>query len=353
MCLNLIEDKTQIIHPQLEHVDIEITRHCNYKCIHCSSEEHKKESLKELTTEEIKSIVDSSFKIGLNKIGFTGGEPLLEKDKLFELIRYSKNDYDLPIHIHSNGSLMNDETALKLKKYDVLTTISIYSIQKRINSLITRKNDSLNQSLNGIKNAIKNSLDLHIFIVPLKQNVIHIKDMIIKLNQLGANEFRILSLSPTGRALSDYENISLNDEQMERLRIDLEDLRENYGIEIQCGFCTYQNLPILSFLKGHDLCYSGKNRLHIDSYGNVYPCTAASGRLVFSSGNIRNIPLENIWFESPMLQYIRRFHYEKPLKCRNCTKYEECMGGCRVQMAYLYNDFTKEKPNCGGPYFNE
>ena len=344
----MIEDKNTL--PQLEHIDIEITRNCNYKCIHCSAQKFEQESLKELSIGEIQSIIDSSIKMGLNKIGFTGGEPLLVKDNLFELIKYSKYNYDLPIHIHSNGSLMNKENTLKLKKYDVLTTISIFSLQKNINDFITGTNGSLNKSLKGIKNAIKYHLDLHIFIVPLKQNIIHIKDLIIKLNQLGANKFRILSLSPTGRAINAYEDISLNNEEIDRLSIDLKDLIENYEINIQCGFCTHQNLPALSFLKGHDQCYSGKNRLHIDSYGNVFPCTAASGRLVFSAGNIRNIPLKDIWYESPLLQFIRRFHNEKPLKCRNCTKYEECMGGCRVQMAFLYNDFTKVKPNCGGPY---
>jgi radical SAM protein with 4Fe4S-binding SPASM domain len=252
--------------------------------------------------------------------------------------------------MHTNGSLIDEETAKKLKQFDVLTTISIYSMKEQINDLITNKKGSLVQSLKGVRNTIKNKLDLHIFIVPLKHNVFHIKDSIIKLNQIGVNNFRILSLSPTGKAFDIYDNISLNKIEIEKLSNDLNYLNDNYDVNIECGFCTHQSLPELSYLKGHDQCYSGKNRVHIDSLGNVYPCTAASGRIIFSTGNIRNASIQDIWYESPLLQFIRRFHNERPSKCQNCTKYDECMGGCRVQMAYQYRDFTKVKPNCGGPF---
>lgn len=248
----------QWIKPKLEHIDIEITRKCNYSCIHCSAGKINEEQYNELRVDEIKELIDSSFKIGLNKIGFTGGEPLCESKKLFELIQYSKNDYDLPIHIHSNGSLINETTSIKLKKYDVLTTISIFSTDEDINDLITNKKGSFNQSLDGIKNCLKNDVDLHIFIVPLKHNYLSIKKSIRELYELGVNNFRILSLSPTGRAFDVFNKITLEESDSKRLSMDMNELIDTYHINIQSGFCTHQNLPELSFLKGHDKCYSGK-----------------------------------------------------------------------------------------------
>jgi sulfatase maturation enzyme AslB (radical SAM superfamily) len=55
---------------------------------------------------------------------------------------------------------------------------------------------------------------------------------------------------------------------------------------------------------GHDLCYSASNSVHIDSYGNVFPCTAASGRKEFSAGNVflYNYSLWDLWQNSPLFQ---------------------------------------------------
>lgn len=338
-----------IIRPKLEHIDIEITRACNYNCVHCSAGALKQDTSIELTYDEIKKIINDSYELGLTKLGLTGGEPLLEEEKMFDLISYAYNSLKIPVHIHTNGSLVTDEIAKRLRRHDVLTTISIFT-NNEVNDEITRTDGSLELTLNGIKNALNNDINLHIFIVPSKLNVPYIKDIIYQLNKIGAKIFRILSLSPTGRAIEQFNDMSLTKEQIQKLNADLLQLRDEYGIDIQSGFCTHQTLPELFYLKGHDQCYSGKNRLHIDAIGNVYPCTAASGRPVFSAGNLRKIPLDEIWNNSPLLQFIRRYHHERPLKCKECVRYDECMGGCRVSMAYHYGDFSCAKPDCGGPY---
>jgi len=92
-------------------ITILITKRCNFKCKRCSSQSPKyttnfKQSQQELTTEEIKNLINqvAYFK---PVIYFCGGEPTLRQD-LFELIKYIKNK-NLITAFTTNGSLMNDK----------------------------------------------------------------------------------------------------------------------------------------------------------------------------------------------------------------------------------------------------
>jgi len=103
-----------------------------------------------------------------------------------------------------------------------------------------------------------------------------------------------------------------------------------------------------------DVLSAAENRIHIDAFGNVFPCTAASGRIIFSAGNLRTpgYTLLKIWRCSPLFQFIRRFHSNPPKKCQECTIYNDCMGGCRVIMFHKYGDVTIADPQCKELYYS-
>ena len=71
-----------------DYLRIAINEKCNLRCIYCMPEEGIpfKPSNELLNTEEIKRIVKISVSLGVKKVRFTGGEPLLRKD-IFELIQ--------------------------------------------------------------------------------------------------------------------------------------------------------------------------------------------------------------------------------------------------------------------------
>ena len=66
---------------------IAINEKCNLRCIYCMPEKgiSFEPENKLLTREEVIRIIQVAAKLGVNKIRFTGGEPLLRKD-LVELI---------------------------------------------------------------------------------------------------------------------------------------------------------------------------------------------------------------------------------------------------------------------------
>ena len=87
-----------------------VNEQCNLRCIYCMPEEgipfRNKDQL--LSKDEIKQLLTVVSKMGVSKIRFTGGEPLLRKD-IPELVYYTKN---LPgvesVHLTSNGILLHE-----------------------------------------------------------------------------------------------------------------------------------------------------------------------------------------------------------------------------------------------------
>jgi radical SAM protein with 4Fe4S-binding SPASM domain len=167
-------------------------------------------------------------------------------------------------------------------------------------------------------------------------------------------KLRILSLSPTGKAKAQFGTLELTDDDVSILNADLASINQKTKIDISMGFCTSQNLTCLNILEGHEQCFAAENRVHIDTFGNVFPCTASSGRLVFSAGNlqVKENSLSSIWSTSPLLQFLRDFHLNPPKKCSTCDNHIQCMSGCRVKMSFKYKDVTIANPECGGPYNN-
>ena len=71
-----------------KYIMIGLTYRCQANCIHCCTGCYPKDKDKELTTQEVKKIIDQCRELGTAAINFFGGEPLLREDVL-ELIKYS------------------------------------------------------------------------------------------------------------------------------------------------------------------------------------------------------------------------------------------------------------------------
>lgn len=342
-------DKSSTKYP-LEHIDIELTRECNLACKHCSAGVDTQG--KELTTDKIETILQEAKSLGLNKVGFTGGEPLLRKRKLRNLADFCYNELKTPIHIHSNGLLITEDVAEWLKRMDVEITIPLYGATSKTHDFITNTKRSLKSAWKGINTLLHANMDPYIFIVPMKPNVHEIPSLIRLIHQKGIRKIRILTLSPTGRAKPIFNQLNLDSKETLTLNAEFSAIQNKLNLNLEGGFCTRLQFPSLHTLRGHEQCYAAENRIHIDAFGNVFPCTASSGNEILSVGNLQSYSydVQDIWKLSPFLQFLRKFHLNPPAKCEICQRFSECMSGCRVRVFYEHNDITIADPECGGPF---
>ena len=92
-----------------KYLRLAVNEHCNLRCVYCMPEEGVsflgQDQL--LSTTEIKNILQIMSDLGVNKVRFTGGEPLLRKD-IIDLIEYSlKRSIFESVHITTNGLLLS------------------------------------------------------------------------------------------------------------------------------------------------------------------------------------------------------------------------------------------------------
>lgn len=88
------------------HGTIELTWRCNFACVHCY-QEGLRETHRELTTAEWKSLLDELADAGCLFLTITGGEPLLRPD-FAELYAYA-HQRGFFITLFTNGALLDDE----------------------------------------------------------------------------------------------------------------------------------------------------------------------------------------------------------------------------------------------------
>ncbi|MCH8303945.1 MAG: GTP 3',8-cyclase MoaA [Candidatus Marinimicrobia bacterium] len=154
----------------VNYLRISVTDRCNLRCVYCMPDEGvpwlKRSEL--LTYEEICRIVRVMAELGLRKVRFTGGEPLVRSDlpELVKKISVIEGIDDISL---STNAVLLDKYALKLKK------AGIQRVNISLDTLDAEKflKISLRHSLEDVLNGIKAAEDVGM--KPIKINMVVMK----------------------------------------------------------------------------------------------------------------------------------------------------------------------------------
>lgn len=135
----------------IDYLRISLTERCNLRCMYCMPEwgcEEVKND--EIRASEVVALVDIFRKLGIKKIRFTGGEPLLRED-LGEIIKEIKKFPEIEeICLTTNGILLENKIE-ELKNAGLnRVNVSLDSVDVDEYRKITRGGD-LNRVLRGIE----------------------------------------------------------------------------------------------------------------------------------------------------------------------------------------------------------
>lgn len=260
---------------KIDYLRISVTDLCNLRCRYCMPEKgvKKKEHKDILRFEEIEKVVQAAVKLGISKIRFTGGEPLLRKG-LPELIsKISDLDGIKDISLTTNGVLLQ-AYAEQLKKAGLhRVNISLDTLDKNKYREITR-GGNLDEALNGIRAAQEVKL------LPLKINVVlmggvndnEIEDF-VNLTVKEDIELRFIELMPLGEAACwDKAHFLSDNEILTRVPRLIPLPFRGHG-----GIARYYKLPgskgkigLISPLSNHFCNYC--NRIRLTADGKLKPC---------------------------------------------------------------------------------
>ena len=117
---------------EIDYLRISLTDNCNLRCIYCMEEKNNTFLKKEdkLTNDEIYKIVCESAKLGIKKVRFTGGEPLVRKDIVELMQRINTIQGIEEIYLTTNGILLEENVEILAKAGLKGVNISLDSLKK-------------------------------------------------------------------------------------------------------------------------------------------------------------------------------------------------------------------------------
>ncbi len=292
---------------------VALTAECNLNCEYCSpGGECYLASNSQLKKEELLKILKVASDIGISYIVFSGGEPLLEKNKLIEVTReLLGHNPSLNLRLSTNGVRLKQNLG-ELKKIKFRKAIiSLDSINRQKFNKITG-HDLLEKVLEGI-DSVQKVFPLRINVVLTKKNYSGIWDLIdycitkkIDLKILDLNYFRIpgkeywtqnyqstQDLIKKLRSLSTSENvvygpggygIPMIEFKVDGIKIRVKDSTKGTTYSSACENCE------LYPEKSHKhYCQEGLYEMFLSSGGKLRTCKHRSDLCVnFSKINLNN-----------------------------------------------------------------
>lgn len=268
---------------------LHLTDNCNLNCTYC----YENKKCAELSMENIKSIIDYelSNKSKSCNIVFYGGEPLLRKDDIYEIIEYIKSKKaktKFSFGITTNGTLLDDKFINFMKENNFINVAYSFDGDEKIQNLnrVTKSGectfDIVNENATKMLEKLKNTVAM---CVVTKNNL---KELENSVNFLINKGFKIINL------LFDY-TYDWQDEDLKIIREQFEKIGEIYYQKTKNEEDIYIPLfetKIESYIKENNSCSEecalGMKNVNIGTDGNIYPCVQLVGVQEYIIGNCKN-----------------------------------------------------------------
>jgi radical SAM protein with 4Fe4S-binding SPASM domain len=340
------------------------TYKCNLKCKHCYSDSGNS-SKTELSTEEALKVVDQIADFGVTSLAFSGGEPLMRKD-FFEVARHAV-DAGLYVSVATNGTLLTEENARKLKEIGVhYVEVSLDGADAKTHDFFRGRSGAFDQTLKGLKNCLDKDICTCIAVTATKNNLKEIPAVLEMAEHMGIDRFTLFNFVPVGRGKEIVAVDPSPQEREELLSFLNKKLSEDHKIAIlsttpqlarvalQCQSPTQEDIimplahmeaakiskrakALADFIGG---CGAGRFYCAISPEGAVQPCVF----MPLVVGNLRTERLEDIWFNSPVFRDLRDREKLKG-RCGKC-EFKFVCGGCRARAFAYHDDYLMSDPGC-------
>ena len=330
---------------------ISVTNKCNLACRYCcnnSTADHTDD----MSKDEILDVLNQLAEMKVFVIHFTGGEMFLRQDifDFFDVIKPWQR-----FTMRTNGTCITKKQIDRLSQYtnSLGIGVSIDGSCEEVNSL-TRGKGTFEKSVSTLEYMIEKGLWTNIMFTVTKFNYRDIENMIILAKRLGC-KLTLNKLDPIGRAAYDNDYGFIGDE-LDQLCYSIYKFDKKYPdiLQAESFISRYHYLEKCNADKGTfeknlnrivSSCDLGFSFIHIESNGNVHPCSIMTEPVL---GNIKNERIKTIWLNSPKIQQIRDLKKMrlKDVHCdkESCPYATNCSPGCRAISQRLHNSLYDTDP---------
>lgn len=253
---------------------ISLTSRCNLKCIYCHNEGETRDIKNEMSSETVTNIVRASLAFGVNKVKFSGGEPLIRED-FEEIIKALPKLKD--ISATTNGTLLASRAQGLADSGLDRINISLPSLSPEKYRKVT--GGDIHKTLAGIDAAVNCGL------TPVKLNMVLLK---------GINDAEILQMMDFIRKfegkvilqlieLMDFQNTGkyrININEVEKfLESRTSDIVEREMHRRRKYYIDGAEVELVRPIDNSHFC-ANCNRLRVTSDGRLKPCLLRNDNLV-------------------------------------------------------------------------
>jgi AdoMet-dependent heme synthase len=290
-------------------VQLDLTYRCNERCVHCylDHDDHG-----EMTTAEIKHLLEEMADAGVFILTLSGGEIFVRRD-FFEILAYARQ-LMFCVKLKTNAVLIREPEAKRLKDLSIESIqISIYSHRPEVHDAITLLPGSLKRSLDAIRFLKSQGLKVIIANVLLAQNVQDYRGLQALAAELGVES----TIDPTITPMMDGNRAPLS------LGISAGTLREIYRDPALVGnveqFCAIPAAAGQDELEATP-CSAGHTACYVSPYGDIFPCV----QFPLPTGNVRRQRFIDIWRHSDQMNDVRSIRLKDLPTCGHCTHVSTC-----------------------------
>ena len=323
---------------RLRELWVQVNDFCNLACAHClvSSGPARDQGLE---TSRILDAVDQAVALGVERIFFTGGEPMARPD-IFELCGHVVSTHGHELVILTNGTLLKGDRLTNLVRLapadpplartdtpvpGVRLQVSLDGSTADVNDPIRGK-DSFTAIVDGVTAAVAAGLRPTLTTTILRHNLDDLGNLIRLASQLGVQNVHLLWPHRRGRVLSGaFAELPSADEILRAVR-EARQVARDVGISVDNLEEFRLRLDGTPGVK-NDLAGAGWDSLCVYTDGWVYPSASMAGVPELRCGDLGSNRLEEIWKDSAIFRELRAASVEKKPICRSCALKFLCGGG--------------------------
>jgi radical SAM protein len=339
----------------------EVTRACAFACKHCRADAQHRRDAGELTTDESFQLIDRLADFGNPILIFTGGDPMMRRD-LFDLIAYAAQKGLRCSLTPTATGLPTVERLRKVREAGIRRiALSLDAPSAQVHDSFRQVDGSWERTMRILHNAESIGLSVQVNTTVTTFNVDQLTEMVPFIEEVGAVQWSVFFLVPTGRAQAKW---LISPHEHERVFHWLYDLSQAAPFDIKAtaapmyrrvaierkraelgsdGPVTFQGAGF-QYADGLNRPTKGVNDgngfLFISHLGEIMP----SGFLPVSAGNVREDDVVDVYREAPLFRDLRDYSKLKG-RCGRC-EYRDVCGGQRGRAYGLTGDYLESDPSC-------
>ena len=312
---------------------------CNLKCLHCYQENHTPVQLKYddliKILNQYRELLDKLKTTG--HINLTGGEPLCSPYFFKILDEFKKDSNKYSFSILTNGTLITEEYAEKIKSYNPEYVQVSLEGGKRMNDYIRGKG-VYKKVAQAIKILKKHGIYVSLSFTATKLNYKEFPKVVKFAEKYGDTIWsdRFIPLSKD----NDNDFMMNLEETNEYLKI-MEEERQK--LKRKHSKTTVAMYRALQFQMTNDypyVCTAGKTLLTVMENGDLVPCR----RMPIFVGNLLEENMYDLYKKSQIIKDLQKD--TTPTECRSCEHSKLCAGGLKCLTYAIYKNLNHKDVGC-------